>query len=214
MSNTQKPPAVRLNASTLNPKSYARKLRCALAAHAARMQEEWGACPGIEVTLEMCLVVRTHFNMKGFAHNTGRTYVSAKHAAGYRSPKKVADGIVAELVVHRDTCRACGEGLVPLYTRRRCLLNLLDREAARGHGPPYFSFMDPADGKAYGPYYDRQPSLSVLRRLILRPADAVERALHPRLAAELDRLIKEYCQQNGVAIPAGPVCPLPSHEAA
>jgi hypothetical protein len=211
--NKKNPLAVRLSPNTLDSRSYAQKLRRALAAHAARMQEEWGACPGIEVTVETCLVVRTHFNMKGFAHNTGRTYISAKHAAGYRSPKKVADGIVAELVAHRDTCRACGEGLVPLVTRRLCLLNLLDREITRGHGPPYFSFMDPADGKAYGSYYDRQPSLSILRRLILRPADAVERALHPRLASELDRLIEEYCQQHGVDIPTNPVCPLPSQAA-
>jgi hypothetical protein len=151
------------------------------------------------------------FQYEGFAHDTGRTYVSARHATGYRSPKKVADGIVAELVVHRDTCGECGEGLVPLQTRRRCLLNLLDQETAPGYGGYYFNFRDPVDGKQYGTSYyaDRRPSLEVLRRLILRPADAVERALHPRLSTALDRLIEQFCKKHNLPAPTGPVCPLP-----
>jgi hypothetical protein len=144
-------------------------------------EKTWGFRPPIELVVEPCLVVRADFNLNGFAHKGQKTYVTEKGAAGYRKATAVARRLVGEIVAHRDTCKECGENLIPLWARARGVSELLTKGAVYC----YYIQRLREDGRHVTEKTAEEVGL-------LRPADAIERAVNPRTAARLDALIAEF----------------------
>lgn len=151
--------------------SYRRQLLDELGKLLDLCEQEWGFRPPIEVHVDPIMMVTADFNLKGFAHKGGRTYVTEKSAAGYRKPKNVARSIVGELAAHKNTCERCGDGGLTMWQRIA---------AIQGMGSPYSWYRD-------------KPLEAVLQL-----PDGVERACYPRRAARLVQMIDNHLANHPI----------------
>ena len=135
------------------------------------MKREWGMAPTVELHFESVLLVRADFKMKGFAHAGQKMYVRRSASQGYRKPSRVARAIAAEITSHRNTCNECGIKLPSIWQRKHHAERILGNVARKNQD-------DGLDNYYYGK-----------KKLPLIPADPVERLLHPRWAALIDRAL-------------------------
>jgi hypothetical protein len=147
------------------------------------MEATWGFRPPLTLKTETCLIASADFYLKDFAHQGQKSYIRPETADQRNKPTTIARRIAAELVVHRDTCKECGDGLVPLRQRVSALRSLLHPRYP-GEG----GWRCPPQVMRRGKKLDDH----AVEQQLLRPADAVERACFPGRAAKLDRLIVEW----------------------
>jgi hypothetical protein len=126
------------------------------------IEAEWGFRPPVEVNVETFLRVSADFNIIGFAHKGQGVDVRDRNAAR-RTPKTIARAIAQELVGHRNTCKECGTGTAPIYTRVQVL------KYPEGYRGKYWR-------EQFGDSLDNPP-------------DGAERVVFPSLARKLDKLL-------------------------
>jgi hypothetical protein len=132
------------------------------------IEAEWGFRPPVEVKVETFLRVSADFNIVGFAHEGQGVDVRDKNAHR-RTPKAIARGIAQELVAHRNTCKECGTGTAPIYTRI------------------YAAQSDLGGSSWQDAYVNRHRDQ--FGDSINLPPDGAERVVFPSLARKLDKLL-------------------------
>jgi len=160
---------------SLRRAAYEQALRRNLDELLELMKKTWGFRPDLAVAVEPALIVRVHFNLKGFAHKGAKYYVSAAAARQHRRPARVARMIAGELSGHRNTCRECGEGIPAIWER-------LARSSWRHYGDPAALDLpaDPVERKVH-PRLARRLDKRLEARL--RETELLEKALRNAAAA-------------------------------